>query len=263
MKYINFFTIRKYIYNSLYLLTKIFYRNYVSILCFHEVGSTKNRYVVTKNNFQKIIAKIARTSNFISVDDLFNKNVQDSNVLITFDDGYKNLLEIVPIIKKYNIKPIVFVLSDSKKANRKELDNKSPLLSIKDIKYLHANGFTIGSHSATHADLTKINNDQLVEEITKSKKQLEKDLGLKIDYLAYPKGKYNKQIINMVKKAGYKAAFSIEPGNVNIVNNKFILPRTIIDCTHTIEEFPAVYSPSAFKFRNLTNRLNIWERFLA
>jgi len=52
-------------------------------------------------------------------------------------------------------------------------------------------------------------------------KELEKNLGFRIDYFAYPKGIYNKKIIDAVKKAGYKGAFAVKEGSLSrkLLNN--------------------------------------------
>lgn len=257
-----FFLARTYIYNLLYFLTGAYSKNVVSVLCYHSISNSPNRFSVSKRAFESEIKKISTHSIFISPDKIMEGNSRKHAVVITFDDGYKDLLEVIPLVKKYNIHPIAFILSHPEKANRKELGNTNTFLTTDEIKRLYREGFQIGSHSATHTNLTTLSNEQLEFEIIQSKKTLEKKLGIPVKYFAYPKGYYNAKVIAVVKKAGYTAAFSIDPGCISSESDRWTLPRTIIDKTHTLSEFPAVYYPSAFWIRKMTNRFNLWERFL-
>ena len=56
-------------------------------------------------------------------------------------------------------------------------------------------------------DATKAKN-----EIAKSKTDLEKKLGAKVDFLAYPNGDYLLRDVETCKKAGYLAAVTLDPG---------------------------------------------------
>jgi len=258
-----FFILRSIITNGLHILSKPFFINFTSVLCFHSISNMNDRYTINKNQFSKIIGKISKNSAFIDVESALNNNCIKSSVLITFDDGYKDIFDIVPLIQKYKIKPLLFVLTNPEKVNRSELDNNISLLNISEIKKLLRLGFDIGCHTKTHPDLTMISKKQLEAEINDAKKELEQKLGISIKYFAYPKGKYNDEIVKIVKRAGYLAAFTVEPGCISDHLDKFRLPRTIVDTTHQLDEFPAMYSPSTLLLRRLTNRFKLWERFLA
>ena len=66
----------------------------------------------------------------------------------------------------------------------------------------------IGNHSHSHAYLPGVLPDQQHEEILKSKEFLERKIGRSVDYFSYPVGGFNKQIIEIVQRAGYQAAFT-------------------------------------------------------
>ncbi len=264
MKTKTFFLIRTAIFNFLYYLTKSVDRNYKSILCFHSISNSNDRYSISKDIFEKEIIKIAKNSKFISLEQaLSQEKLSSSSVAITFDDGYRDILTILPILKKHNIKATAFVVSNPQKVSRDELKNENALLSLDEIKQLLEHKIEIGCHSATHNDLTILTKRELEKEILQSKKVLEKKLGVEVKYFAYPRGKYNNNVIQTVKRAGYKAAFSIDSGNISPSSNKWILPRTIIDKTHKLSEFPSVYAPSTMFIRRLTNNFGLWEKFLA
>ena len=76
--------------------------------------------------------------------------------------------------------------------------------------------------------MTELNDDQLRAELVNSKKAIEDHLGKSVDYIAYPTGTYNLHIAQLVKEAGYKAAFTIKYGNVDKASNIYALERVPI-----------------------------------
>lgn len=70
-------------------------------------------------------------------------------------------------------------------------------------------GMTIGSHSKTHAFLTKENAQRVREEVRDSRIALQKNLGIDADLFAYPGGDFNETVVDAVHAAGYRLAFTI------------------------------------------------------
>lgn len=66
--------------------------------------------------------------------------------------------------------------------------------------------FKIGWHTWSHPDLTTLTKDQIMKEITPP---------FKMETFAYPYGRYNDLVVQCVKEAGYKAAFSVTQGSTN------------------------------------------------
>lgn len=239
-------------------------KNIISVLCYHSISGADNKFAIDAEVFEKHIEKISRHARFVSLDEiaemLSGKKIAMPAIAITFDDGYKDIMNILPVMKKYNVPAAVFAVSDHDKINRTELGNDSDLLDYADLKRLYSEGWTIGCHSATHADFKNLSEEKIKEEIINSKKTLEEKLGFKIEYFAYPKGFFDGKIICAARSAGYKAAFSILAGCINSKSDRWILPRTIIEKNHKISEFPAVYSPTSFWVRRFTDRFNLWDR---
>lgn len=64
--------------------------------------------------------------------------------------------------------------------------------------------FEIGWHTWSHPDLTLLNKEQIIDEITPP---------FPMKYFAYPYGKYNNLVIECVKEVGYEDAWSVTQGN--------------------------------------------------
>jgi peptidoglycan/xylan/chitin deacetylase (PgdA/CDA1 family) len=86
-----------------------------------------------------------------------------------------------------------------------ELSGK-PLLTWEQIGKLQSFGVRFGSHSLTHADLTKLDGVGLEREVKESKRILEEKIGQSVEGFAYPFGFFNKKVIEAVRQAKYKWA---------------------------------------------------------
>jgi len=112
--------------------------------------------------------------------------------MLSFDDYHKGNDYIADIYKGLEKETIFFIDFNDK-------DSKS------QIERLHKKGFQIGSHTLTHALLTRIPLEEAKYEIEESKAEIEMITG-KCDWFCYPRGYYNEDIIKLVKEAGYKYA---------------------------------------------------------
>ena len=74
-------------------------------------------------------------------------------------------------------------------------------LSTLDLKGLKKSGWTVGCHSSSHTDFSKLDSKQIKWEVVNSMKILENELGFKINYFSYPKGRYSKEILSVFLQA--------------------------------------------------------------
>lgn len=247
---------------------KQFIKKSISFICYYSgllhllrILDKKNRtliiayHTVDQTNFEKQIKFLHKYYNVISFDDIDNPKINSKKgkkIIITFDDGYKNNLDIAyPILKKYDIPATIYVttefiekntyawwdriLNSNTKLNLPELKNNSPQNiekfvfqktglkpnSKKPSKYKFMNWmelkqisdiFTIGSHTVTHPILTQIPIRLAKNEIQNSKSIIEKKLKIKVNHFAYPNGNFNEKLINLVKENGYKTATAYKKG---------------------------------------------------
>lgn len=213
------------------------------ILCYHSIGDTGWRYSVRTNNFKKQLDFLKNNYKLKSLREILaDKN---GGVHITFDDGYRDVADnAFPLLEKINAKATMFVLSNYQTADKKELDNNLPLLDYRQIKFLSKNGWEIGCHTKTHANLRQLTDSELKDEIIDSKKMLEKKLGISIKYFSYPKGIYSEKIIEYVKNSKYDAAFTVDGYDINPKNqNAMKLSRISIEGGLKPEQVEALLSP--------------------
>ncbi len=89
---------------------------------------------------------------------------------------------------------------------------------------------TIGAHTVNHPCLTNISIQEARKEIVESKKHLENLLKHEIKHFAYPNGDFNEEIVEAVRKAGYKTAVIIGRRwiRINEPLNLFKIPRVFV-----------------------------------
>lgn len=226
-----------------------------SILCYHGIDGTST-YSVTYTEFIKQIAALKQHYDFISLKEVLEGK---EGIALTFDDGFASVTKVTNYLKSNDIPYALFVLTDPDNANRQELDSDEILLTQDELITLAKDPLvTIGCHSATHANLTSLNDEDLEHEIIASKAKLQKLIGKKIDFFAYPKGVYSKEIITKVRQAGYTAAFTVLPGTFNVLQNDLLIPRTVVNNSHTAHEMCALISPATQFLKKVILRSNLY-----
>lgn len=169
---------------------------------------------------------------FITFEDVINKNydINNQNVILTFDDGCDSLYHnAFPILKKYGIKAVIYVVAKSIGARNVVWplnENLDPLniLTKEQIIEMTSYGIEIGSHLCHHVHLPQLSINQIKKELFDSKIILEKELGKKIYSVAYPFGSYNNDVLEIASEAGYLFGVTTKSGN-NLLANDFELFR--------------------------------------
>ena len=91
------------------------------------------------------------------------------------------------------------------------------------IREMHRNGVEFGSHTCTHPILSRQDGAAIHYETAASKKLIENRLQAPVDSFCYPNGQpedYNGQVIDAVKKAGYRCAVTTVSGSNNATNSR-------------------------------------------
>jgi len=202
----------------------------IPVLVYHSIDNNNSNLSLAIDIFEKQLNYLNRigfnTVSFDKIDE--NKKKQ---IIITFDDGYKDVLKFaLPILKKYNFTAICFLVSNmigkqnSWDSLRHDFTPKN-LMDTDDINEWINNGMYIGSHSHNHYDLTKLKKSELYKDLDFSKKTLEDKFGKKINNFCYPFGKVNKSVYDAVKTK-FKTAVTINRSRYETnKHNLLLIPR--------------------------------------
>jgi peptidoglycan/xylan/chitin deacetylase (PgdA/CDA1 family)/glycosyltransferase involved in cell wall biosynthesis len=213
----------------------------VRVLAYHAIAdlvgaSVLEPYAVPPDVFRRQLDTLQRAGfKFVNADE-FLRFLQGRGglprraLLLTFDDCYQDLLEVVfPILEERRIPAIAFAVSGllggtnvwDEAIGAPQL----PLLNEEGLRKLSAGGVEIGAHSRTHRPLTTSSSDELSEEIAGSIDDLEK-IGLKRPRLfAYPYGDWDEKVQRAIQKAHLEAAFTVDPDIVRSGQSPYQLPR--------------------------------------
>lgn len=155
------------------------------------------------------------------------------DIILTFDDGFLDNLKMIPILEKFRFPATIFIATD--------FIGRSSYLNWIDLKrLLETKLITLGSHTQSHRLLSRLTDVELEEEIMGSKKKLEDNLGIEIFSFAYPFGCYgsfDKRALRILKKAGYRAAFTNIAGKNSVTTDQYQLRRTRISWMDEPKEF--------------------------
>jgi len=183
----------------------------------------------------------------ISVRDFYEdligkKDAPAGAIVLTFDDNYQGFYDVaLPILRQYNFPAMMFVHTGF--VGRKE--GKHPKMSWDTLKEIIKDPLiSIGSHTVSHPDdITTLTSSDQQDELVNSKAELEKQLGIPIDFFAYPDGKNDEAVQALSKATGYKLAFTIVNGpaeespNIFAVN-RYVhtrLEKAIDDCQRSVD----------------------------
>ena len=223
----------------------------VRVLCYHSVSDLGGRpvlaeYGIPPEEFRRHVELLGRHFRFVDAAE-FGRFIQGGSVprralLLTFDDCYADLVdEALGVLVEHEAPGIAFaVTSLVGGTNAWDTAIGAPQLRLADadgLRVLAKSGIAIGSHSRTHAMLNRLERDALHEELRGSSNDLA-GLGLEPPtFLAYPHGENNAVVRDAAAAAGYRAAFSVEPGLAQPGGNAFAIPRIEILRSHCGRRF--------------------------
>jgi len=135
----------------------------------------------------------------------------------------------IAILKSLRDEEIEEVLSEL--SSRWSIDpapHNRGFLTWEEINEMYESGLiTFGSHTASHKILTTLTDNEIEDELTKSRDKLISENIVDTAFIpfCYPNGNYNEKIARMVKEAGYSLAVSTKNGWNNAESDLFTLRR--------------------------------------
>jgi len=112
------------------------------------------------------------------------------SISFTWDDGAEEDIRLAELSNKFNIPGIFFIPHHN--AER-------PVITSYKILDLFKENFEIGAHTYSHQYLTKINPQDIKEELQRGKSFLEDIINDEIKHFCLPGGFYNKSILKLSK----------------------------------------------------------------
>lgn len=141
-------------------------------------------------------------------------------VILSFDDGYADHYTIAfPLLRKYGFTGIFFIITGFLDERREGY------LSWDQVQEMHVAGMEIGVHSYTHPDLRGQTLDYIVWQTLGPKQAVEAHTGQPAPFFCYPFGRYDEQVIAVVKSAHYWAGVTTHQGLLHTSERAFEIAR--------------------------------------
>jgi peptidoglycan/xylan/chitin deacetylase (PgdA/CDA1 family) len=157
----------------------------------------------------------------------YGKPLPSKPVMITFDDGYRDVLwHTAALLHRLRMPATAYIITD-------RVEGADPsFLTWPELGRLEKLGFTIGSHTVHHLDLPSLSPAAAWAELADSKRTLEQHLGHPVQWFAYPAGRENPAVVALALKAGYVMAVTTQPGSLQSARDPLTLHRyEVLDTT--------------------------------
>jgi peptidoglycan-N-acetylglucosamine deacetylase len=182
-------------------------------------------------------------------------------VVTSWDDGDCQDLRLAEMLRQAGLAATFYVPifgHDGKRTLRPE-----------DLRTLVSEGFEVGAHTMTHPVLSELHGQELWVEVSDCKLILEQILGHEVQMFCYPRGRYNREVLETVRKAGYRGARTTRMLCHQNSFGAFEMPTTVQAYPHGSFtyyknmgkrfDFPRLYK-YVFELRRLQNWVDLSKR---
>ncbi len=142
-------------------------------------------------------------------------------VVLSFDDGFADQYRTAARTLRARGWPGVLNLQVGR------LDEEGGLTEAQ-VRRLLRDGWELGAHSMSHADLTTVGAEQLESEVTGSREQLERTFGVPVDFFCYPYGRFDAAVKAAVRAAGFLGATTTRRGAASPADGAYTLDRLVV-----------------------------------
>ncbi len=194
------------------------------VLCYHALSATWDADLsTTPERFEHQLGLlVSRGYRGVTFTEAVESPASARVLAVTFDDAFRSVLELgLPILERLGLPATVFAPADF-------IGSEQPMtwtgidrwlggpherelmpMSWSELQTLAESGWEIGSHTGSHPHLTQIDDDALLDELTRSKTACEDHLARPCTSLAYPFGDFDTRVVTRTASVGYRAAATL------------------------------------------------------
>jgi peptidoglycan/xylan/chitin deacetylase (PgdA/CDA1 family) len=196
------------------------------VVTFHRVSDAyQDVFTCSVKDFESFCRFFRRHFTVISLGEMVSRLEHgltlSGTLAVTFDDGYRDNYEFAaPVLRSLGLPATFFVVSDFIESDvvawwDRQYDPAPGWMTWSQVRQLREDGFEIGAHTRSHADLGEVAGTVAEREIVESRRQLEDRLGAAVELFAYPYGRLenltesNRELARM---AGFRCCASCYGG---------------------------------------------------
>ncbi|WJY26224.1 MULTISPECIES: polysaccharide deacetylase family protein [Sporosarcina] len=235
----------------------------IPVLMYHHIVEKRAATPFAHNNMVIDYAPFLQQMNYlkqngwktIAPEDLDNwlmlrKNLTDKTVLLTFDDGLLSLQKYAyPVLSENGFQATSFLITSRIKQQAQPWDDQAfQYFGLKEIRETadvfsfqhHTHGMHLRRPGTREPYLTSSSAADIKADIELGRFQVSKAWNMQdpnIRYLAYPFGQFNTESKQAIAASGIRMAFTTNPGNVKLGDNRYELKRQGISPVHSLKDF--------------------------
>jgi peptidoglycan/xylan/chitin deacetylase (PgdA/CDA1 family) len=153
-------------------------------------------------------------------------------IILTFDDGYVDAYNhAFPLLQRYGFVGTFFLVSAP-------IDAQNPdFLSWDQVEEMYAAGMRFEPHSYDHPDMRNRGFQFLVFQILAPKEAIEARTGEPSRFFAYPSGRYDQYVIDVLRSAYFWGGVLTEQGATHSSDDLFTLRRVRVHGGDDLDAF--------------------------
>lgn len=167
----------------------------ITVLIYHRVGAgTDGEVDLDPHVFDAQMAELAASGRVVSLDravEVLGAPTADTedSVVITFDDGTPDVVEVaMPILERHQVPMTLYLATGSVEADRGFWRPEDPTISWQALRDAMTTGLLdVGSHTHSHALLDRLAPAEIGAELDRSVDLIGDHLGVEARHFAYPK----------------------------------------------------------------------------
>jgi peptidoglycan/xylan/chitin deacetylase (PgdA/CDA1 family) len=154
---------------------------------------------------------------------------EENLACVTFDDGFlDNVEHALPVLDRLRLRATFFPATGFLGGQFVTHAGSAAMMSAAHLRLLTSLGHEVGSHTVTHAKLSRLPWKSALEELRHSKDEIESVVAEAVVSLAYPKGDETPAVRALAARSGYRLAVTVRESLVHDLEHPLGLPRVAI-----------------------------------
>jgi peptidoglycan/xylan/chitin deacetylase (PgdA/CDA1 family) len=257
----------------------LLWRDRVAVLLYHDPDPA---------TLDSHLAYLKRYCDFVPMSEVNTPGKGRRRAALTFDDGHVGNAALLPIFIKHGVRPTIYICSSivaherthwwlTPSAQHAGVKRLIKLPNSQRLEELARRGFQqdvrsdeapvsglsreqieamlpyvdFQSHTRFHPTLTRLDDQECIEELAQSKREVEQLTGVPCEHFAYPYGRYGSREVAMLKATGYKTGRTTAVGWNDERSDPFRLSAFDIEDDSSVPWFAAQMTGVPLAWRNL------------
>jgi peptidoglycan/xylan/chitin deacetylase (PgdA/CDA1 family) len=198
------------------------------VLCYHSIGTGDSPLCLPTEIFRAQVELLAEAGfDFVTFGTLVDALASGSlptrpTAVLTFDDGFADMHGVVwPTLHELGLPATCFVTTGLMEGEQSVLarfaesvqDSSLRFMAPAQVAELAEAGCEIGAHTHTHPNLVHLGENDVIEELRRSRETLEDVTGAEVRVLAYPYGyyglHYTDRTVQVARDLGFSGAAAV------------------------------------------------------